>query len=124
MIHKMANRRLGVQYPVKEFECHGSRDLPEPGTIPPSPAESVNGVQEFRPDFRITDPTTPAVKPFFDQVVDDCTNEWDAQIEPEEEQVDRKKVSFGHYIGARIGRRELTHIRWKSGSRYTGSGYA
>ncbi|ORX35350.1 hypothetical protein BD324DRAFT_609586 [Kockovaella imperatae] len=76
LVHKMANRRLGVQYAIQGFEVRGSRELPEPGTSAPSPTESANGVQEFRPYFR-GEITSPEAKPFIDQVVDDCLEAWE-----------------------------------------------
>lgn len=87
----MANRRLGVEHQVKDFEVRGTRELPDPGPVP-SVEESINGIQEFRPDFRRLS-TSPTVRPFLDQVTEDVTEAWEAGLGKLEPGVDRKKVS-------------------------------
>lgn len=47
----MANRRLGLEYPITNFRCAGSTVLPDPLTPAPPINMSANGVQEYRPDF-------------------------------------------------------------------------
>ncbi|EIW68941.1 hypothetical protein TREMEDRAFT_71731, partial [Tremella mesenterica DSM 1558] len=76
LVHKMANRRLGVEYLITHFEARGTRDLPPPGSVPPSAEESINQVQEFRPDFR-ADVAHPSVRPFLDQVWEDVVYDWE-----------------------------------------------
>ncbi|WVQ83919.1 hypothetical protein IAT38_006063 [Cryptococcus sp. DSM 104549] len=75
LVHKMANRRLGVEYTVSSFESKGGRDLPEPASRPLTAAESPNGVDECRPDFR-GDVNATSVKPFIDLVVNDVWEAW------------------------------------------------
>jgi len=87
----MANRRMGVEYAINGFETPGTKDLPEPSAVPPSAAESVNGIDEFRPDFR-GDVSASSVKPYLDQVIEDCVEAW-AEIGQDEPGVDRRKVS-------------------------------
>jgi hypothetical protein len=71
----MANRRLGVEYIVNGYETTGTSDLPDPDTEVPGVAESVNGIQEYRPDYR-GDATASSVKPFLDRTVEDCVEAW------------------------------------------------
>lgn len=75
----MANRRLGIEYNVSGFESKGGRELPSPDSTPKSAAESVNGVEEFRPDFR-QDVTSLTVKPFIEQVAQDVLEAWEAGV--------------------------------------------
>jgi hypothetical protein len=88
----MANRRLGVEYAVTQFEVTGSRDLPDPDSEPPRIEESFNGIQEYHPDFR-GDINATSVRPFIDAVVDDCVEAWEAGVGIGELEADRKKVS-------------------------------
>lgn len=91
LIHQMANRRLGIEYNVSGFESKGGRELPSPESLPTSAGESVNGVEEFRPDFR-GDVNAPTVKPFLDQVVQDCMEAWEAGVGKGEPAVTDRKV--------------------------------
>ena len=92
----MANRRLGVRYSVKGFTCDGTTDLPEPMSRPPTQQESVNGVEEFRPDFS-GDLNAPSVQPYIDKVVDDCMDALTGDLEID---MDRKKVGTGNLYTA------------------------
>ncbi|ORY24468.1 hypothetical protein BCR39DRAFT_546724 [Naematelia encephala] len=91
LVHRMANRRLGVEYAVSQFESLGGKDLPDPASIPPPVAESANGVQEFRPQFG-QDVTAESVRPFIDQVVLDCSEAWHGGVGEGEEGVDERKI--------------------------------
>lgn len=91
LIHKMANRRLGVEYNIAEFKTPGSKDLPDSNSIPPTAAESLSGVDEYRPVYG-SDPADDAVKPFIDQVVADVTEAWEGALAAEEPEVDSQKV--------------------------------
>ena len=85
LVHQQANRRLGIEYNVSKFESKGSRNLPDPSSVPPPPVESANHVHEFRPDFT-QDVKAPTVRPFIQQVVEDVIAEWDigvGYLEPE-----------------------------------------
>jgi len=87
----MANRRLGVEYAVTQFEVIGARDLPDPDSPMPSAAESVNGIQEYRPDFR-GDVNATSVMPYIDAVVMDCVEAWEGGVGVGEPEMDRRKV--------------------------------
>lgn len=87
----MANRRLGVEYQVNGFQTPGTRDLPDPQSHAPDALESINAVDEFRPDFR-TDVTSVSVEPYIEKVVEDCWQAWETGVGDGEEGVDRKKV--------------------------------
>lgn len=87
LVHKMANRRLGVEYTVNGFDCKGTRELPDPSTIPPSADTSVNGVDEFRPDFR-GDVSSATVRTYLDVVAHDCKAAWAETLAEEEPDVD------------------------------------
>ncbi|TXT07488.1 hypothetical protein VHUM_03208 [Vanrija humicola] len=91
LVHKMANRRLGVEYPVSSFEVKGSRDLPDPTNIPPTAETSVNGVDEFRPDFR-ADVGSASVRPFVDAVIQDVKAAWNESYSVEEPEVDGEQI--------------------------------
>jgi hypothetical protein len=93
LVHKMANRRLGVEYLVSGFDVLGHRELPHPSSVPLSAEESLNGVQEFRPDFT-ADATSSTVKPFLDQVTLDCIEAWEGGVGIGEEAagIDRRKI--------------------------------
>lgn len=91
LVHKMANRRLGVEYPVSSFEVKGSRDLPDPTNIPPTAETSVNGVDEFRPDFR-ADVGSASVRPFVDAVIQDVKASWSESYSVEEPEVDGEQI--------------------------------
>ncbi|OCF36246.1 hypothetical protein I316_02119 [Kwoniella heveanensis BCC8398] len=98
LVHKMANRRLGVEYLVNNFESKGSRDLPDPSSEPPKADESANGVDEFRPDFR-GDINAADVKPFVEQVIDDVMEAWTSHnLHLEEPDVDRSRVEAAVHI--------------------------
>ncbi|WVF66068.1 hypothetical protein IAT40_000807 [Kwoniella sp. CBS 6097] len=98
LVHKMANRRLGVEYLVTNFESKGSKDLPDPSTEPPKAAESANEVDEFRPDFR-GDINAGDVKPFIEQVIDDVMEAWTSHnLHLEEPEVDRTRVEAAVHI--------------------------
>jgi hypothetical protein len=85
----MANRRLGVEYAVTNFDVVGTKDLPDPDSHAPSAEASVNRIQEYRPDFR-GDVTASNVKPYIDTVVEDVVGGWEGTMEGEE--LDRKRV--------------------------------
>lgn len=89
LVHKMANRRLGVEYAVTNFDVVGTKDLPDPDSHAPSADASVNKIQEYRPDFR-GDVTASNVKPYIDTVVEDVVGAWEGTMEGEE--LDRKRV--------------------------------
>ncbi|WVQ93692.1 hypothetical protein IAU59_000768 [Kwoniella sp. CBS 9459] len=98
LVHKMANRRLGVEYLVSNFESKGSKDLPDPSSEPPKAAESANGVDEFRPDFR-GDINAGDVKPFVEQVIEDVMEAWSTHgLHLEEPDVDRTRVEAAVHI--------------------------
>ena len=78
----MANRRLGIEYNAAGFQVKGSKNLPAPGTIPPTAAESINGVQEYSPDFR-ADAGSESVKQFLDQVYEDVCAYGEPDVERE-----------------------------------------
>ncbi|KAL7420018.1 hypothetical protein Q5752_004982 [Cryptotrichosporon argae] len=85
LVHKMANRRLGVAYSVANFETPGSSDLPEPYSTAPTASSSLVGVDEFRPDFK-QDVLGDSVAPFLAAVIDDVKAEWEATyaaVEPD-----------------------------------------
>jgi hypothetical protein len=78
-------------YNVSKFESKGGTDLPDPKTAPLGPEESVNGVQEFRPDFSASlDALT--VKPFIEQVTADVINEWDSGVGYKEPEASHQKI--------------------------------
>jgi hypothetical protein len=85
----MANRRLGVEYAVTNFDVMGTKDLPDPDSHAPSDDASVNKIQEYRPDFR-GDVTASNVKPYIDTVVEDVVGGWEGTMEGED--LDRKRV--------------------------------
>jgi hypothetical protein len=87
----MANRRLGVEYAVTNFDVVGSRDLPDPDTQPPSVNESLNKVREYRPDFR-GDVGAANVKPYIERVVEDVVEAWEGGVGEGEEVVDKKRI--------------------------------
>ena len=87
----MANRRLGIEYNVSGFESKGGRELPSPDSTPKSAAESVNGVEEFRPYYK-ADVNSPTVKPFLDQVVQDVMDAWEAGVGKGESVINDRKV--------------------------------
>ena len=87
----MANRRLGVEYLVSQFEVVGGRDLPDPESEVLDSKDSANGVQEYRPDFR-GDINATSVRPFIDVVVQDCVEAWEGGVRDGEPEADRKKV--------------------------------
>lgn len=87
----MANRRLGVEYTVSNFESKGSRDLPDPATHPLTAEESPNGVDEFRPHFG-ADINASTVKPFIDIVIEDVWEAWQSGQGDEDVEADRQKV--------------------------------
>lgn len=91
LVHKMANRRLGVEYTVSSFEVKGSKELPIPGSIAPSAETSLNGVEEFRPDFR-ADVSSAGVRPFLDAVTADCKEAWNEAFTAEEPEVDDEQI--------------------------------
>ena len=91
----MANRRLGVEYAVMQFEVIGARDLPDPSSQPDSPDQSVNGIQEYRPDFR-GDIRATSVSPFIEVVVDDCVDAWEGGVGLGEPEADRGKACCLH----------------------------
>lgn len=106
LVHKMANRRLGVEYTVNGFDCKGSRELPDPSSLPPTAESSVNGVDEFRPDFR-GDVSSGTVRPFLDTVVLDCKTAWtDEGFANEEPDVDDDQiVKAVHTYWTRLSKR-------------------
>ena len=87
----MANRRLGVEYTIANFETAGARDLPDPQSTPPTKDESVTGVDEFRPDFR-GDSQHHTVAPYLDAVVHDVVEAWEGGVGNGEPEVDLRKV--------------------------------
>lgn len=105
LVHKMANRRLGVEYPVQSFDSKGSRELPDPASIPPTADASINGVDEYRPDFR-ADVASATVRPFLDQVISDVRTAWSEGFEREEPDVDDEQiVKSVHTYWTRLGKR-------------------
>nr|XP_019014623.1 uncharacterized protein I206_00706 [Kwoniella pini CBS 10737]OCF53404.1 hypothetical protein I206_00706 [Kwoniella pini CBS 10737] len=96
LVHKMANRRLGVEYQVTNFESKGSRQLPDPSSIPPKADEAINGVDEYRPDFQ-ADINSATVKPFIDQVVEDCMDALKDSMSDEPD-IDRERIIGGVQI--------------------------
>ncbi|KAK8861753.1 hypothetical protein IAR55_002576 [Kwoniella newhampshirensis] len=97
LVHKMANRRLGVEYAVSNFESKGSRELPHPETKPRTAAESPNGVSEFRPDFR-GDINATSVSPFIERVVEDVVEAWESGVGVGEPDVDRERITGAVHI--------------------------
>ncbi|ODN75215.1 hypothetical protein L202_06412 [Cryptococcus amylolentus CBS 6039] len=91
LIHKMANRRLGVEYAVSNYESKGNRTLPDPESRPLSADESPNGVSEFRPNFQ-GDVHADSVRPFVDQVVEDVWDAWQASAIEGDAEVDKPKI--------------------------------
>ncbi|TXT05293.1 uncharacterized protein COLE_06613 [Cutaneotrichosporon oleaginosum] len=91
LVHKMANRRLGVEYAVSNFEVKGTKELPMPGTIPPGADTSLNGVDEFRPDFR-SDLGHPDLRPFLDAVTADVKDAWGESFATDEPEVDDDQI--------------------------------
>jgi len=91
LVHKLANRRLGVEYIISGFETPGTKDLPDPHSIAPTEAESVNKIDEYRPNFK-GDVSASTVKPYIDQVIEDVVEAW-ADMGEDEPHVDRKKAS-------------------------------
>lgn len=91
LVHKMANRRLGVEYTVSSFEVKGSKELPVPGSLAPTAENSLNGVDEFRPDFR-ADVSSAGVRPFLDAVTADCKEAWGEGYTTEEPEVDDDQI--------------------------------
>jgi hypothetical protein len=89
----MANRRLGVEYHIANFECKGTKDLPMPGTQAPTAAESENGVDEMRPDYAL-EANDAAVRGFIDQVTEDVVEAWQGGVGTGELEVDSSKVSL------------------------------
>ena len=89
----MANRRLGVEHVVAQYEVRGTKDLPAPDSLAPGPEESENGIQEYRPDFRSDGVQSDEVGEYLGAVVEDVIGEWD-NSEPD---VDRKKVSLSKH---------------------------
>nr|ODO00898.1 hypothetical protein L204_01621 [Cryptococcus depauperatus CBS 7855] len=90
LIHQMANRRLGIEYTVSNYESHGSKDLPDPSSRPLTANESPNRVDEFRPDFR-GDANASSVKPFVNKVVDDVYDAWIAG-QGDDGEMSKKKI--------------------------------
>ncbi|WVQ76655.1 hypothetical protein IAR50_006329 [Cryptococcus sp. DSM 104548] len=91
LIHKMANRRLGVEYAVSNYESKGTRTLPDPDSRPLSADESPNSVDEFRPNF-LGDVQADSVRPFVDQVVEDVWDAWQATAAEGDAEVDKNKI--------------------------------
>ncbi|WWD16324.1 hypothetical protein CI109_100750 [Kwoniella shandongensis] len=105
LVHKMANRRLGVEYAVSNFESKGSRDLPDPASEPRTAAESPNEVDEYRPDFR-GDINATSVKPFIEKVVEDVVEAWDGGVGAGEPDVDRERITNAvHIYWTRLSKR-------------------
>nr|XP_018266855.1 uncharacterized protein I303_00835 [Kwoniella dejecticola CBS 10117]OBR89013.1 hypothetical protein I303_00835 [Kwoniella dejecticola CBS 10117] len=92
LVHKMANRRIGVEYQVTNFESKGSKELPDPASTPPKADEAINGVDEYRPDFQ-AEWNAESVKPFIDKVIEDVMDA--LKDEPE---IDQERVVAGVQI--------------------------
>lgn len=75
MIHKMTNRRLGVEHLITQFEVKGTPTLPHPESVAPGPEDSINGIQEYRPPY-LPDINTPEVRDFLDVVIEDILAAW------------------------------------------------
>lgn len=114
LVHKMANRRVGVEYPVSSFECKGSKDLPDPNSIPPTAETSINGVDEYRPDFR-ADVSSASVRPFIEAVTADVKKAWAENYAAAEPEVDDDQIVKAiHTYWTRLGKRydeQLTRER-------------
>lgn len=91
LIHQMTNRRLGVAYTISPYNIPGNKDLPEPSDTAPGPDESVNGVQEFRPDFR-ADSSDKDIKAFLDLIRDDVRGAWDTAEPVDAQQLEEEQV--------------------------------
>jgi hypothetical protein len=81
-----------VEYNISGFDTPGTKDLPDPHSIAPTAAESLNKVEEFRPNFK-GDVSASTVKPYIDQVIEDVVAAW-AEMGEDEPHIDRKKVSL------------------------------
>lgn len=90
----MANRRLGLEYPITNFRSAGSNVLPDPATPAPPVNMSANGIQEYRPDFT-KNVEDVDVAEFVGVVVGDAWAGWVGGVgEGEMENVDIGKVSL------------------------------
>jgi hypothetical protein len=96
----MANRRLGVQYPVKYHESLGTPHLPAPNTRAPPLEESLNRVQEYRPDYNHTPQEDESVAEFLYIIKEDVWNAWEQEHGDMEEVegVNKSKVSEGSIV--------------------------
>ncbi|WWC85972.1 uncharacterized protein L201_000842 [Kwoniella dendrophila CBS 6074] len=97
LVHQKANQRLGVEYLVSNFISKGSMDLPDPNSTPPKAENSMNGVDEFAPEFK-ADLNSSNVKPFIDQVVEDCLEALKGGLGDEEPDIDREKITSAVHI--------------------------
>ncbi|WVW81980.1 hypothetical protein I302_103984 [Kwoniella bestiolae CBS 10118] len=97
LVHQKANRRLGVEYQVTNFDSKGSRELPDPTSEATKAENSINGVDEFRPDFK-SELNAPSVKPFIDQVVQDCIEAWQGGVLNDEPEIDVDRITNSVHI--------------------------
>ncbi|OCF73509.1 hypothetical protein I204_05351 [Kwoniella mangroviensis CBS 8886] len=105
LVHQKANRRLGVEYQVANFEAKGARELPAPNSDAPKAEDSISGVDEFRPDFK-AELSSPSVKPFIDQVVQDCIEAWQSGVLGNEPDIDIDRITNSvHIYWTRLGKR-------------------
>lgn len=88
----MANRRIGLEYPISGFRVPGTKLLPDPSSVPPPPNLSVNWVQEYRPDWsKAAD--APEIKSYIDAVTGDVWAAWIGGAGEGEDAVDIAKVN-------------------------------
>jgi hypothetical protein len=113
LVHQQANRRLGIMYNVSKFESKGDNVLPDPSSTPLGPDESVNGVQEFRPDFS-AGPDALTVKPFLEQVTADVTYEWENGVARGEHEATPEKIRESVEVyWIRLGVSAASDIFWR-----------
>jgi len=90
--------------------------LPDPHSLVPTEIDSINKIDEFRPNFK-GDVSASTVKPYIDQVIEDVVEAW-TEMGEDEPHVDRKKVS------AVVSKRNLTNRRSPNLCTCTGHGFA
>lgn len=108
LVHKLTNRRMGVEYAVSGFEVKGSKDLPEPNPYAPGPAESINFVQEYRPVFT-PDVQDDSVRTFLGVVVQDVQEAWDGL--KDSEPIDQGRVNSMMSRSSQIS--EAVNVYWQ-----------
>lgn len=100
-----------MEYLIAGFETKGTKDLPSHLSVAPTAAESINHVDEYRPDFK-GDVTNPSVRTYIERVVDDCLENWAAHMDGTDEEPDRRKVSRAPLVRnqLRIDQRSCTGV--------------